>query len=51
MLLGTVTDPYPLVAGACATGKFGLIILGLLYSAVALVVYFVTRKKALACSR
>jgi hypothetical protein len=53
MLLGTVTDPYPLIAGACATGKFGIIILGLLYSAIALVVYLITRKrkKALSCSR
>jgi len=35
MLLGAPSDPYPAVAAVCAALKFGLILLGLLYAAVA----------------
>jgi len=38
MLFGTVADPYPLMAAACATCKFSLIVLGLVYAAIAAVI-------------
>jgi len=46
MLLGSVTDPHPMIASVCATGKFSLIVLGLLFSAVSLVIFLVTIKKS-----
>ena len=46
MLLGTVADPYPLLASVCATCKFSLILLGLFFSAVSLIVFLATIKRA-----
>jgi hypothetical protein len=46
MLLGSVADPYPIIAGTCATGKFSLIILGLLYSGISLAIFLVRLKNA-----
>jgi hypothetical protein len=43
MLFGTMAVPYPLVAWVCAVLKFGLIVLGLVFAAVAGVVYLVRR--------
>lgn len=43
MLFGTVADPYPQIAAVCAVCKFGLIVLGLLYSAIAAVVWITER--------
>ncbi len=37
-LFGTPIDPYPQIAATCATLKFGLILLGLLYAIVGVVV-------------
>ncbi len=45
ILFGTVADPYPQMAQMCAILKFGLIVLGLVFAAVAAVVYLV-RKSA-----
>lgn len=38
MLFGAVADPYPQMACICATCKFGLIILGLVYIVIAVVI-------------
>ena len=38
MLYGNVADPYPMMARLCATFKFGLILLGLAYCAVAAII-------------
>ncbi len=46
MLLGAAADPYPMIASMCATGKFGLILIGLLFSAVSLVIFLVTIKRS-----
>jgi hypothetical protein len=43
MLFGTVAVPYPQLAEVCASLKFGLILLGLVFAAVAGVVYLVGR--------
>lgn len=43
ILFGTVAVPYPQVAQVCAILKFGLIVLGLVFAAVAAVVYLVRR--------
>ena len=45
ILFGTVAVPYPQMAQMCAILKFGLIVLGLVFAAVAAVVYLV-RKSA-----
>jgi hypothetical protein len=44
MLFDTVAAPYPLVAWVCAILKFGLIVLGLVFVAMAVVVYLVRRQ-------
>ena len=41
MLFGTVADPYPQIAQVCALCKFGLILLGLAYCALAAVIRIV----------
>jgi hypothetical protein len=38
MLFGTIVDPYPQVAQVCAVFKFSLILLGLVYCALAAVI-------------
>ncbi|MBN1375303.1 MAG: hypothetical protein JXA01_04025 [Dehalococcoidia bacterium] len=38
MLFSNIAEPYPLVAKICALGKFGLILLGLAYCALAAVI-------------
>ena len=43
ILFGTVAAPYPQVAQICANFKFALIVLGLLFAAVAAVVYLVRK--------
>jgi len=43
MLFGTVTEPYPQMAYVCATCKFSLIILGLIYIIIAGVIYVIAR--------
>ena len=43
ILFGTVAAPYPQVAQVCAILKFGLIVLGLMFAAVATVVYLVRK--------
>lgn len=47
MMLRGVSDPYPAISAFCATCKFGLIVLGLLYALVSLVVFLlkITRAK------
>jgi len=46
VLFDTVAAPYPQVAQVCAIFKFGLIVLGLVFAAVAAVVYLVRRLKS-----
>jgi hypothetical protein len=46
MMYGSPADPYPQIAAFCAVCKFSLILLGLLYSAVSLVIYLVKLSKA-----
>jgi len=41
MMYGSPVDPYPQVAAICATCKFSLILLGLVYAAVSLVINIV----------
>lgn len=43
MLFGTVADPYPLVAQICATIKFGLILLGLVFALLAAIIFLVRK--------
>lgn len=43
LLFGTMSAPYPQVAQVCAMLKFGLIILGLVFAAVALVACLVKK--------
>ncbi len=43
MLLETPTRPWPEVAGACASLKFGLLFVGLVYSFYALAIVFLER--------
>jgi len=50
MLLGTVADPYPQVAMVCASIKFGLILLGLVFALIAYIV-LLARKASLSKSR
>ena len=42
MLFGTVADPYPQMAFICATCKFSLIILGLVYIVIAVIIRIIT---------
>jgi hypothetical protein len=46
ILFGTVAAPYPQVAQTCAILKFVLIVLGLLFAAVAAVVYLARKPKS-----
>ncbi|MBM3183508.1 MAG: hypothetical protein FJZ83_05675 [Chloroflexi bacterium] len=46
LLFGTVADPYPQVAQVCASLKFVLILLGLVFAAVAAVAYLGKKRKA-----
>ncbi|MFA5079821.1 MAG: hypothetical protein WC541_10105 [Dehalococcoidia bacterium] len=41
MMYGSPADPYPQIAAYCASIKFGLIILGLLYALISLIVFLV----------
>ena len=43
VLFDTVAAPYPQIAQVCAILKFGLIVLGLVFAAVAAVVYLVRK--------
>ncbi|UCH50960.1 MAG: hypothetical protein JSV54_08140 [Chloroflexota bacterium] len=43
ILFGTVAAPYPQMAQVCAILKFGLIVLGLVFAAVAAVMYLVRK--------
>ena len=43
MLFGTVADPYPQVAQICASIKFGLILLGLVFALVAAIIFLVKK--------
>ena len=43
LLFGTVAAPYPQIAQVCAILKFGLIVLGPVFAAVAAVVYLVRK--------
>lgn len=47
MMLNGVSDPYPAISAFCATCKFSLILMGLLYALVSLIIYIVklTRSK------
>jgi len=45
MLFGAAADPWPAVARWCATGKFALIIVGLVYVLAGAVIWIVTRKE------
>jgi hypothetical protein len=47
MMFNGVSDPYPAISAFCATCKFSLILLGLLYALVSLIIYIVklTRTK------
>jgi hypothetical protein len=38
LLFGEISDPYPQIAQICAAGKFSLILLGLVYCAVAAII-------------
>jgi hypothetical protein len=44
MLFNTVADPWPAVARWCATGKFALIIAGLVYALAAFIFWLATRR-------
>jgi hypothetical protein len=44
MLFGAAADPWPAVARWCATGKFALIIAGLVYVLVGFVLWLMTRR-------
>ena len=46
LLLGTIADPYPQIAQVCATLKFGLILLGLVFAVVAAVAYLAKKATA-----
>jgi hypothetical protein len=43
MLFGVVSEPWPAVARWCATGKFALIIAGLVYIVAGLIFWLMTR--------
>jgi hypothetical protein len=44
MLFSAAADPWPAAAGWCATGKFALIIAGLVYVLVGFVLWLMTRR-------
>jgi len=44
MLFSAATDPWPSVARWCATGKFALIIAGLVYALAGLIFRLMTRR-------
>jgi len=44
MLFSAAADPWPAVSRWCATGKFALIIAGLLYSVAGLIFWLMTRR-------
>jgi len=46
LLFGTVADPYPQIAQLCATLKFGLILLGLVFVVVAAVTHLAKKAAA-----
>ena len=43
LLFGTVANPYPQVAQVCASIKFGLILLGLVFALVAAIIFLVKK--------
>ena len=47
MLLNAVADPWPSVARWCATGKFALIIVGLVYALAGFICWLATRRSRL----
>ena len=46
MMYSSPADPYPQVAALCAVCKFSLILLGLLYAAIALVIHLIKLSRA-----
>jgi hypothetical protein len=44
MLFNTAADPWPAVARWCATGKFALIVAGLLYTLAGFIFWLITRR-------
>lgn len=41
MMFNGASDPYPAISATCATCKFSLILLGLLYALVSLIIYLI----------
>jgi len=51
MMFNGASDPYPAISAFCATVKFSLILLGLLYALVSLTIYLIKRMNSARSNR